>query len=141
VPVVVVTRGGDGAVAVDARTGEYVAEPGLAVEALDPTGAGDVFAAAFVLGTLAGWSLPVRVRFANLAAGLSVGHYGGALGAPCWHVLAEWWARLLATTAPGDPLRAAYGFVADLLPADVVPDVPRATPTIRLRVPSPRAAS
>ncbi|MGH8866983.1 MAG: PfkB family carbohydrate kinase [Actinomycetes bacterium] len=141
VPVVVITCGRDGAQAVDARTGEYVAEPGLAVRALDPTGAGDVFAASFVLGTLAGWPLAPRLRFANLAAGLSVGHYGGSLGAPCWHVVAEWWARTCAAPGSDDRMRAAYGFVADLLPADIVPDVPRATPTIRLRVPEPRPAS
>lgn len=48
VPVAVVTRGGDGALAVDQTTGEYADVPALATEVLDATGAGDVFGASFV---------------------------------------------------------------------------------------------
>lgn len=139
VPVAVVTCGRDGAYALDQRTGESVYAAALQVEALDPTGAGDVFAAAFVLGTLAGWPLAYRLRLAGLAAALSVGHYGGSLGAPCWHDIAAWRARVRATTAADDPLREEFEFLDDLLPADIEPDVPRATPTIRLRVPSQRS--
>ena len=51
-------------------------------EALDPTGAGDVFLAGLVLGTLRGWPLQQRLRFANLVAALSVRDFGGALAAP-----------------------------------------------------------
>lgn len=138
VPVAVVTCGKNGAYAVDHRTGETAFGAALQVEALDPTGAGDVFAAAFVLGTLAGWPLSHRLRFAGLAGALSVGHYGGSLGAPCWHDVANWRAGVRASTAPDDPLRAAFDFLDDLLPADIEPDVPRATPTIRLRVPAQR---
>ena len=52
VPVVVVTCGSDGALAIDAGTGEVAHAPAVPVEALDPTGAGDVFAAGFVAGTI-----------------------------------------------------------------------------------------
>ncbi|MFD0745210.1 PfkB family carbohydrate kinase [Phytohabitans flavus] len=55
VPVAVVTCGPAGALALDGRTGEEASVPGIPVEALDPTGAGDVFGAGFVTGTLAGW--------------------------------------------------------------------------------------
>ena len=54
VPIAVVTCGGQGALAVDSMTGEEEWVPSLPVNAHDPTGAGDVFGAAFVLATLAG---------------------------------------------------------------------------------------
>src|ERR1700761_7608712 len=57
VPVVVVTCGGQGALAIDSTTGEQEWVPSLPVNAHDPTGAGDVFDAGFVLGTLRGWPL------------------------------------------------------------------------------------
>ncbi|MET7474310.1 carbohydrate kinase family protein [Streptomyces sp. NPDC005648] len=118
VPVAVVTRGGNGAVAVDQMTGEYAEVPALAVDVLDATGAGDVFGASFVAASLGGWPLEERLRFAVLAAGLSVQHHGGALAAPGWHGIARWWHTL---TDPG--LKRAYGFLADRLPADVGPPV------------------
>ena len=42
--------------------------PAVPVDVLDPTGAGDVFLAALVVGTLRGWPLQQRLRFANLCA-------------------------------------------------------------------------
>jgi len=48
VPVVVITCGGQGAIGVDSTTGEEEWVPSLPVNAVDATGAGDVFAAAFV---------------------------------------------------------------------------------------------
>lgn len=45
VPLAVVTLGAEGAYAVDAATGTTAEVPAIAVEALDPTGAGDVFVA------------------------------------------------------------------------------------------------
>ena len=124
VPVAVVTRGGDGAVAVDQTTGEFAEVPALAVDVLDATGAGDVFGASFVTASLAGWPLEERLRFAVLAAGLSVGHHGGALAAPGWYGVDHWWRSL---TDPG--LRRAYGFLTDRLPADPGPPVHHAPVT------------
>ncbi|MFI9545114.1 PfkB family carbohydrate kinase [Streptomyces sp. NPDC052016] len=118
VPVAVVTRGGDGALAVDQTTGEYADVPALDIDVLDPTGAGDVFCAAFVTASLGGWPLEERLRFAVLAAGLSVRHHGGALAAPGWYGVDRWWRSL---TDPG--LKRAYGFLADRLPADPGPPV------------------
>ncbi|MEZ5201986.1 MAG: PfkB family carbohydrate kinase [Micropruina glycogenica] len=51
--------------------------PALPVRAIDPTGAGDCFGAALVAGTLAGWPLQQRLRFAALTAGLAVQQFGG----------------------------------------------------------------
>ncbi|MEU5695618.1 PfkB family carbohydrate kinase [Actinosynnema sp. NPDC020468] len=132
VPVVVVTRGGGGAVAVDSATGETAEVPGLNVAALDPTGAGDVFGAGFVLGTLEGWSLEHRLRFANLCAALSVQHFGGSLSAPGWGDIATWW-RTVSRRADEDV--RGYGFLEDLLPHHAGEEVRRASATIRLRTP------
>ncbi len=105
--------------------------PALPVTPLDPTGAGDVFAAAFVAGTLAGWPLADRLGFANLAAALAVQHFGGSLAAPGWGDVADWWheTEQRAKGARSQWLRR-YAFLAD-----VVRDVPgaavrRATATI-----------
>lgn len=131
VPVVVVTRGGAGAVAVDSATGECVEVPGLNVAPLDATGAGDVFGAGFVMGTLAGWPLEHRVRFANLCAALSVQHFGGSLSAPGWGDIAVWWRTV--SRRPDEEL-SRYGFLDDLLPDHAGVEVRRASPTIGLRL-------
>ncbi|WP_369173915.1 carbohydrate kinase family protein [Streptomyces sp. R28] len=124
VPVAVVTRGGEGAVAVDQTTGEYAEVPALDVDVLDATGAGDVFGASFVAASLGGWPLEERLRFAVLAAGLSVRHHGGALAAPGWYGVDRWWRSVK------DPeLRRAYGFLAHRIPADVGPPVRHAPVT------------
>lgn len=91
VPLAVVTAGSGGAFAADELTGETVWVPGLHVPAVDPTGAGDVFLAALVVGTLREWPLAQRVRFANLCAALSVRDLGGALAAPGWADVCDWW--------------------------------------------------
>ncbi|MBW8699437.1 2-dehydro-3-deoxygluconokinase [Streptomyces sp. MBT84] len=124
VPVAVVTRGGAGAVAVDQTTGEYADVPALDIDVLDPTGAGDVFGASFVAASLGGWPLEERLRFASLAAGLSVRHHGGALAAPGWYGVDRWWRSL---TDPA--LREAYAFLTDRLPADPGPPVHHAPVT------------
>ena len=90
VPVVVVSDGANGALAIDAGSGEEVAVPAYAVPAADTTGAGDVFAAGFIAATL--WELPLaeRVRFGALVAALSVTRLGGADAAPTWAEIAAW---------------------------------------------------
>ena len=136
VPVVVVTRGADGALAVDATTGEAVDAPSVRLEALDPTGAGDVFTAGFVLGTLRGWPLEHRLAFANLIAALSVQHFGGSLSAPGWGDIADWWRGTLraATRHHAESseaeLATRYGFLDDVIPGGSRPAVRRATATI-----------
>jgi sugar/nucleoside kinase (ribokinase family) len=112
VPLAVVTCGSDGALAIDGSTGETASVAGLQVTALDPTGAGDVFGASLVAGTLAGWPLADRLRFANLSAALSLRRPGGSLSAPGWAGIADWW-----RSATDDPqLRHDYAFLHDVLP-------------------------
>ncbi|NSC21657.1 hypothetical protein FM076_10740 [Streptomyces albus subsp. chlorinus] len=132
VPLAVVTLGAEGAYAVDARTGETADVPGIAVEALDTTGAGDVFVAGFVTGSLAGWPLPDRLAFAGLTAALSVQEFGGSLSAPGWPEIAAWW----RTTGSQDPGYARYAFLRRIL-TDCASSVParRAVPTLGFRPP------
>lgn len=129
VPVAVVTRGREGVVAVDGNTGECASVPGLSVEALDATGAGDVFGAGFVVGTLGGWPLADRLRFANLTAALSVAHFGGALAAPGWSEISQWWQGLRADSGHAQ-LRRDYAFLDDIIPTDQLERARRAPVTI-----------
>jgi len=134
VPIAVVTRGSGGAIAVDSDTGERAEVPSLPVVAIDPTGAGDVFGAALVVGTFAGWSLGNRLRFSSLCSALAVQQFGGALAAPGWGDIADWWAGLSDRVAAGDPqarrFREAYGFLPEVLPAEPAKAMRRADATI-----------
>ncbi|MEJ3654214.1 PfkB family carbohydrate kinase [Actinomycetes bacterium KLBMP 9759] len=137
VPLAVVTCGPDGAMAIDATTGEEADVSALTVDALDPTGAGDVFGAALVLGTIAGWPLEHRLLFAGVSAGLAVHEFGGSLAAPGWGDIRDWWQGVRARAAAGEPeavgLRGRYGFIDDLVPRTHVCGVRRAAATIARR--------
>jgi sugar/nucleoside kinase (ribokinase family) len=134
VPVAVVTCGGQGALGVDSITGEQEWVPSLPVNAHDPTGAGDVFDAAFVHGSLRGWPLRQRLAFANLCAALSVQYVGGSLAAPGWGDIIDWLAQTRAKAAGGSShaaeLAAVYGFITDVLPETGRISVRRARATI-----------
>ncbi|MGW2515858.1 carbohydrate kinase family protein [Streptomyces sp. NPDC001617] len=135
VPLAVVTLGADGAYAVDRRTGETAEVPAIAVEALDPTGAGDVFVAGFVTGTLAGWPLADRLAFAGLTAALSVQEFGGSLSAPGWSEIGAWWRRVQSVDGQDPEALRRYAFLADLVPQEQGRPWPlrRAVPTIGFR--------
>ncbi|MBQ1088154.1 PfkB family carbohydrate kinase [Streptomyces sp. B93] len=134
VPLAVVTLGAEGAYAVDRRTGETAEVPAIEVEALDPTGAGDVFVAGFVTGTLAGWPLADRLAFAGLTAALSVQEFGGSLSAPGWSEVAAWWRRVQSVDDQDPAALRRYAFLADLIPATTRPwPLRRAVPTIGFR--------
>lgn len=136
VPIAVVTLGAEGACAIDGRTGEKAEVPAIVVEPLDTTGAGDVFMAGFVTGTLAGWPLADRLALAGLTAALSVQEFGGSLSAPGWDEVAAWWQRVRSLS--GDEALAAtverYAFLDDLLPPAREPwPRRRAVPTLGFR--------
>ncbi|WP_181765123.1 PfkB family carbohydrate kinase [Streptomyces albidus (ex Kaewkla and Franco 2022)] len=134
VPIAVVTKGSGGAIAVDSLTGESADVPALPVQALDPTGAGDVFVAGFISGTLAGWPLADRLAFANLTAALSVQHFGGSLSAPGWPEVAAWWQYATRCGGQGEDVMRRYHFLSELLPgANRGSALRRATPTIGFR--------
>ena len=134
VPVVVVTCGGQGSIAIDSITGEEEWVPSLPVNAVDATGAGDVFAAAFVLATLRHWPLRHRLAFANLCAALSVQQVGGSLAAPGWGDIADWLHAVQSQAAAGSRaagvLLHSYEFLAGCIPAGRAPTVRRASATI-----------
>jgi bifunctional ADP-heptose synthase (sugar kinase/adenylyltransferase) len=120
--------------ALDAATGEEAAVPALPVDALDPTGAGDVFGAGLVLGTIAGWPLEHRLLFAGVSAALAVHEFGGSLAAPGWGDIGDWWRRTRTRAEAGNTiasdLRERYGFLEDLVPRRHVCGVRRAAATI-----------
>ena len=142
VPLAVVTNGAQGAIAIDATSGEEASVPALRVPALDPTGAGDVFGASLVVGTLAGWSLHDRLSFAALCSSLAVQQFGGSLAAPGWGDIVDWW-RGIRDASDGSSytgsLRRRYGFLEDIVPGVPPTAVRRAAATIARRadVPEP----
>lgn len=118
VPLAIITKGTDGAIAIDSTTGETASVPALLVDSVDPTGAGDVFAAGIVVGTLEQWPLEQRLLFSTLCSGLAVQHFGGSLASPGWGDIADWW-----ESAKKDACRNAataqtaqrYGFLDDIM--------------------------
>ncbi|BDZ42113.1 sugar kinase [Paraoerskovia sediminicola] len=113
-PLTVVTCGSAGAVAVSSATGEQVTAPPVPVQGRDATGAGDVFAAALVVGSSEAWPLEQCLSFAALCASLSVGALGGALAAPGWGDVADWWDDV-RTSGERDTV-ARFGFLDDVVP-------------------------
>jgi sulfofructose kinase len=75
-----VTLGEQGAMALDGRGTHYA--PAFAVEAVDTTGAGDVFRAGFIDAWLRGWPIDDVLRFANAAAAVSCTRLGALGGIP-----------------------------------------------------------
>jgi sugar/nucleoside kinase (ribokinase family) len=133
VPLAIVTNGAAGAIAIDALTGEEAQAPALRVPPLDCTGAGDVFAAAMVLGTLATWPLADRLAFANLCASLAVQQFGGSLAAPGWGDIADWWSQKRAlrdSSAYHQSQLRRYAFLDRVVPTVPVTVCRRATATI-----------
>ncbi|MGH2637291.1 MAG: carbohydrate kinase family protein [Actinomycetota bacterium] len=66
-----------------ARRGEEIVRlPGIPVDVVDATGAGDAFDAGFVLGLLRGWPLERALSLANACGGLSCRSIGGVDGQP-----------------------------------------------------------
>jgi len=77
---VIITLGEEGALSYD---GDFEWIPGETVEAVDTTGAGDVFNGALTVGLAEGMSMRDAVRFANRAAAISITRYGAIPSIPC----------------------------------------------------------
>jgi sugar/nucleoside kinase (ribokinase family) len=75
-----VTLGEQGAMALDDEGVHHA--PAFRVNAVDTTGAGDVFRGAFVYALLRGWSTDDILRFANAAAAVSCTRLGALGGIP-----------------------------------------------------------
>lgn len=80
IPIVALKRGDKGSkVFTEAQVIEV---PTIQVTEIDPTGAGDCYGGAFVVGLLEGWDLGRVARFANVVGALSVTKKGPMEGAP-----------------------------------------------------------
>jgi sulfofructose kinase len=75
-----VTLGEQGAMALDRHGVQHA--PAFHVDAVDTTGAGDVFRAGFIYALLRGWQTADILRFANAAAAVSCTRLGALAGIP-----------------------------------------------------------
>lgn len=66
--------------------------PGLKVEAVDTTGAGDIFHGAFTYGLANGFDMDKIITIANIAAGLSVTKMGSRLSIPTLSEVLDYYA-------------------------------------------------
>ncbi|MBO0845656.1 MAG: carbohydrate kinase family protein [Nocardioides sp.] len=133
VPLAVVTNGMNGSMAIDTSTGEEAEVPALRVPAIDTTGAGDVFAAGMIRGTLSGWSLADRLAFASVCSALAVQQFGGSLAAPGLGDILDWWHGVKADhtdAAYQVSIRRRYAFLDELAPTGPVAARRRAAATI-----------
>jgi sugar/nucleoside kinase (ribokinase family) len=80
IPIVALKRGAEGSTVYTADAVTDAAP--ISVSEVDPTGAGDCYDAAFVVGLLRGWELARVARFANVVGALSVTRKGPMEGAP-----------------------------------------------------------
>lgn len=86
--VVIVTLGSEGCVGIDEH-GEFFQIDSFKVNAIDTTGAGDVFHGAFIAGLLEGKSTQGSVVFANAAAAIKCLYPGGRTGIPTKNMVEE----------------------------------------------------
>jgi sugar/nucleoside kinase (ribokinase family) len=76
VPLLVVTCGSDGAMAVEGETEARVPIALIGKGVIDTTGAGDLFAAGFLVGQARGLSLEESLRIGSIAAAEVISHFG-----------------------------------------------------------------
>lgn len=74
IPIVALKRGARGSTVF--TNAQVIEAPPLTVTEVDPTGAGDCYDAAFVVGLLEGWALLKVARFANVVGALAVTRKG-----------------------------------------------------------------
>lgn len=77
---VIFTFGEKGCVGMDGE--EFFKVPSFQVEAVDTTGAGDVFHGAFIYGLLNGWEAKKTARFASAVSAIKCTRVGGRAGIP-----------------------------------------------------------
>jgi sugar/nucleoside kinase (ribokinase family) len=88
VPTVLIKLGADGVIA--SHGGSVVHMPGIAVDVVDTTGAGDNFDCGFVYGLLHGYSLEDCLRSGNYCGGRSTTAHGGWYASPTEDQLKEY---------------------------------------------------
>ena len=88
IEIVIVKRGKKGSLAIT-RSGDVIEAPALLVKEVDPTGAGDVFNAAFIYGYIKSWKLDRALLFANAAGAIKVGRVGPMEGPKSYNEVVE----------------------------------------------------
>lgn len=73
---VVLKQGKEGSTIFSMEQQDGLKVPGFKVKEIDPTGAGDSFGGAFIVGYLAGWDLMKTTKFANAVGALKVESFG-----------------------------------------------------------------
>jgi len=76
VGVVIIKDGAEGCLC--GHEGKVTGAPGIEVEVVDTTGAGDNFNCGFIYGQIKGYSLEESLRIGNICGGLSVSAIGGS---------------------------------------------------------------
>ena len=74
--IIVLKQGKDGCTIFTNENIDGIIVPGFKVKEIDPTGAGDSFGGAFIVGYLAGWDLKKAAKFANAVGALKVEFFG-----------------------------------------------------------------
>jgi len=74
--IIILKLGKAGSIIFTRKHKDGIKVPGFKVKELDPTGAGDSFGGAFIVGYLAGWDLTKSARFANAVGALKVQSFG-----------------------------------------------------------------
>jgi sugar/nucleoside kinase (ribokinase family) len=87
-PLVVIKLGKEGAIA--QQGSRIVRVPGIRVNAIDTTGAGDNFDCGFVYAQIRGYSLEDSLRCGNICGGLSTESHGGTASSPSAAVVEKW---------------------------------------------------
>jgi len=80
--IVTLKQGRSGSTVVTDGSGGGIHVPGFRVREIDPTGAGDSYDAAFIVGLLRGYSLRRVATFANAVGALAVTRFGPMEGCP-----------------------------------------------------------
>jgi sugar/nucleoside kinase (ribokinase family) len=75
-PEIIVLKQGKNGCTIFSNEFNTIKVPGFKVNEVDPTGAGDSFGGAFIVGYLEGWDLEKAARFANAVGALKVESFG-----------------------------------------------------------------
>lgn len=78
----VVKLGEKGALAFNTKMRQIIHQPGIPVEVIDTTGAGDAFAAGFIFGYLMNRPVETCLLYGNICGALSTTRLGGTAGLP-----------------------------------------------------------
>ena len=74
--IIILKQGKKGCTIYTTKNANGIRVPSFKVKEIDPTGAGDSFGGAFIVGHLAGWDIIKTAKFANAVGALKVQHFG-----------------------------------------------------------------